>query len=260
MALSVRNQDLPYSAMEFYGSPTNYEPTVNSASMPIIPLAAAANPSKLLQPTIRTVGPHGGLSFLSRTPEEIAIRNSINQMLPHLNETYQARIRKQLYNAEHYIKGKKEGKDKPISMKNLVKVSQHSRELLARQIKVQAGFSERASGKAKRSVVSHSGGFHKNGTKIFRKGAAKRAYGKAKRARVKAVTAALLKGQELTGLALKGAKQIAEATKEKFLKKLRKDRSVGSELMEAAIGEVQIEQSRLSRTGNTRAPVVAGAV
>ena len=203
MSLVVRAEDLPpsatpYGAMEFYPPPRSYEPMLDASSMPIIPIAAAANPGKLLQPVVRTVGKHGGLSLLSRTPEEIALDNSIRQMLPHLNEKYQARVRKMYFNATHFIKGKKEGQDKPVSMKNLIKVSQFARQLLARQIKVQAGGAEREARKAKNSVVSHkTGAYNKDGTKILSKGAAQKAFGKAKRARMKNVTAELLRGENV---------------------------------------------------------------
>lgn len=246
---------VPYSAGAFYPAARNYMPQLDASSMPIIPIAAAANPSKMLQPVVRTVGKHGGLSLLSRTPEEIALRSSIDQMVPHLNEKYAARIRSQLRNAETYVKGKKEGQDKPISMKNLVKISMHARQLLARQIKVQAGAAERESRKAKNSVVSHSrGAYHSDGTKILGKGAAQRAYGRAKRARVKQVTAAMLRGEGLQGLAANGAALVGQAVRKRYVSKIRKERGVGSQIIESAAGEAAVDNDYRAQTGESIAP------
>lgn len=250
------NALVPYSAGQMYPVARNYNPMLNAASMPIIPTVAAANPSKMLQPVVRTVGKHGGVSYLSRTPEEIALRASIDQMLPHLNEVNAGIIRARLDKAEHYIKGKDKGKDKPVDGENLYSICMHSRELLAEQIKVQAGAAARHCRKVKRSLRhSKAGSYHADGTKIKAKGAAQRAYGKAKRARIKQITAEMLRGEGLSGEAAAGAAAVGRAVRTRYVKKIRKESSVGAALIESAAGEVAVDNAYTAETGRATAPV-----
>lgn len=249
----------PYSGQAFYGAARNYDPMLNAASMPIIPIAAAANPSKLLQPVIRTVGKHGGVSYASRTPEEIMLRASIDQMLPHLNENNAAVIRDRITKMEHHMKGKKKGEERPADGETIYNICMHARELLAHQIKVQAGAAERHCRKVKRrGRNSKAGAYNADGTKIKAKGAAQKAYGKAKRARVKQIEAALLRGEGLdtNSPAANGAAAVSKAVRTRYLKKIRKESGLGSQLLESASAEATMDNAYRAQTGQNAAPPV----
>ena len=243
----------------FYGKPQDYPAMENANTAPIIPTMAAANPAKVVQPVVRVVGKHGHITYQTRTPEEIAMRQSIDHMLEHLNEENGCIISKELNKAEHYKKGPKAGCPKPISGKNLLKISQHARELLNKQIRIQAGFAEREARKAKHSVVSHRVGAWKryinaegqaDFRKIQQKGAIQKAYGRALRAHQKIVRDKILQGDiQLEGDALLGAQAVATAVRNKYIKKMSKEKGSGATLFNEAGNIVNARREVTEATG-----------